>query len=82
MKSSAAGTAVRWLAPFLAVAAVVATALSPVQAPQIQLASEANPLVGKPFYVDPISKAMRNTVCRGSRTGWGLNIRCSFYGHP
>jgi endoglucanase len=59
VKSSAAGTAVRWLAPFLAVAAVVATALSPVQAPQIQLASEANPLVGKPFYVDPISKAMR-----------------------
>ena len=49
----------RWLAPFLAVAAVVATALSPVHAPQIQLASEANPLVGKPFYVDPISKAMR-----------------------
>ncbi len=45
--------------PFLAVAAVVATALSPVQAPQIQLASEANPLAGKPFYVDPISKAMR-----------------------
>ena len=49
----------RWLAPFLAVAAVVATALSPVQAPRIQLASEANPLAGKPFYVDPISKAMR-----------------------
>ncbi|KAA0113890.1 1,4-beta-glucanase [Mycolicibacterium sp. P9-22] len=59
MTSSAAGTAVRWLAPFLAVAAVVATALSPVQAPRIQLASEANPLAGKPFYVDPISKAMR-----------------------
>nr|WP_264057689.1 glycoside hydrolase family 6 protein [Mycolicibacterium frederiksbergense] len=59
VKSSVAGTAARWLAPFLAVAAVVAGVASPVQAPQIQLASEANPLVGKPFYVDPISKAMR-----------------------
>ena len=61
--SSAAGTAARWLAPFLAVAAVaglgVTPAPTPDSAPEIRLAGEANPLAGKPFYVDPISKAMR-----------------------
>lgn len=59
MKSSAAGTTARWLAPFFAVAAIAGIALSPGHEPQVRLASEANPLAGKPFYVDPISKAMR-----------------------
>jgi endoglucanase len=61
VKSSAAGTAARWLAPFLAVAAIAGVGLSAPseQAPAVRLVSDANPLAGKPFYVDPISKAMR-----------------------
>ena len=47
----------------MAVAAVAATVCSvqPMQsgpAPAVRLASESNPLAGKPFYVDPISVAM------------------------
>ncbi|TQK29630.1 glycoside hydrolase family 6 protein [Arthrobacter sp. SLBN-53] len=60
--SSAAGTVARWLAPFFAIAAIAAVAgvgLPVVPTPQVRLASEANPLAGRPFYVDPISKAMR-----------------------
>ena len=61
--SSAAGAIARWISPFLAVASVVAIGCSvyPMQvnpAPAVRLASEANPLAGMPFYVDPISKAM------------------------
>jgi len=63
VKFSAAGAAVRWLAPIVAsttaLAAVAGFAASPSPAPQIRLAGEANPLAGSPFYVDPISKAMR-----------------------
>ena len=60
--SSAAGAVARWIAPFLAVAAVAGMGLSadPVQvgpAPAVRLASEANPLAGLPFYVNPASKA-------------------------
>ena len=61
---SAAGAVARWIAPFLTVAAVACTGLSadPVQvgpAPAVRLASEANPLTGMPFYVNPASAAMR-----------------------
>jgi endoglucanase len=60
--SSAAGAVARWIVPFLAVASVVAMGLSaqPVQvgdAPAVHLASDANPLAGWPFYVNPASKA-------------------------
>ncbi len=62
--SSAGGTVARWISPFLAVAAVAGMGGSadPVQvdpAPAIRLVSEANPLVGRPFYVNPDSKGMR-----------------------
>jgi endoglucanase len=59
--SSAANAVARWIAPFLTVAAVVGFGMSadPVQAPYVRLASEANPLIGPPFYVNPASKAMR-----------------------
>lgn len=62
--SFAAGTAARWLAPFLTAAAVagVGALAEPVNldpAPAVQLVSDANPLIGRPFYVNPASKAMR-----------------------
>ena len=61
--SSAASTVARWIAPFLTVAAVTSIGLSadPVQvgtAPSVRLASDDNPLAGRPFYVDPSSAAM------------------------
>jgi endoglucanase len=57
--SSAASAVARWIAPFLTVAAVAATALviGPVQAPAVRLAADANPLAGAAFYVNPASKA-------------------------
>ena len=62
--SSAAGAVVRWFVPFLTVAAVVGIGLftGPMQvtpAPTVRLVSEANPLDGQNFYVNPDSKAMR-----------------------
>lgn len=62
MISSAAGAVARWISPFLAVATVVGIGYSavPVQtgpAPDVRLASDANPLAGLPFYVNPRSKA-------------------------
>jgi endoglucanase len=62
--SSAGGAVARWIAPFLTVAAVAGvgvTAVSePIAAgPAVRLASDANPLVGRPFYVNPDSKGMR-----------------------
>jgi endoglucanase len=62
--SSAAGAAARWIVPFLTIAAIAATGLvsGPVQAgsgPAVRLASDANPLAGAPFYVNPTSAAMR-----------------------
>lgn len=57
--SSASSAVARWIAPFLTVAAVAATALviGPVQTPAVRLAADANPLAGLPFYVNPASKA-------------------------
>ncbi|MBU8807445.1 glycoside hydrolase family 6 protein [Mycolicibacterium goodii] len=62
MKSSAAGKATRWIAPFLAVAALAgagALAEPAGVAVEVRLTSDGNPLAGQTFYVDPNSKAMR-----------------------
>jgi len=64
VKSFPARAVARWITPFLAVAAVAGfvSSAQPVQsgpAPAVRLASEANPLVGRPFYVNPASKARR-----------------------
>lgn len=53
----------RWISPLSTLAAVacvgaVVASTAPA-APQIRLADDANPLAGRPFYVDPISAAMR-----------------------
>lgn len=60
MISSAVGAVARWIVPCLAFAAVVAfgSSVIAVQTPSLRLTDEANPLTGRPFYVDPISKAM------------------------
>ncbi|WP_156613657.1 MULTISPECIES: glycoside hydrolase family 6 protein [unclassified Mycobacterium] len=58
MMSSAAAAVARWIAPLLTVAAVV-LGLHAGPAPLVRLASEANPLAGAPFYVNPDSVAMR-----------------------
>lgn len=60
--SSVAGAVARLMSPVLAVAAVagvglVTDSLQGAPAPPLRLVSEENPLAGKPFYVDPISKA-------------------------
>lgn len=57
--SSALGVLARWAGPFLAVAAVVGGGLQHVGSPAVRLVDESNPLAGKPFYVDPISAAVR-----------------------
>ncbi len=62
--SSAIDAVVRWISPFLAVAAVagmglVATPVEVGPAPAVRLASDANPLAGVSFYVNPDSAAMR-----------------------
>ncbi|WP_371287057.1 glycoside hydrolase family 6 protein [Mycobacterium sp. PS03-16] len=54
----------RWSAPVLAAAAVAGLGVAAVPdqvgpAPAVQLASDANPLVGRPFYVNPASKGKR-----------------------
>lgn len=61
---SAAGAVARWIAPVLTVAAVAGvgavaapTAVGPT--PSVRLAADGNPLVGRPFYVNPNSKGMR-----------------------
>jgi endoglucanase len=61
---SAASAAARWIAPFLTIAAAFSVGLvaAPVHespAPAVRLVSDANPLDGKAFYVNPSSKAMR-----------------------
>ncbi len=55
--SSAANAVARWFTPFLTAAAVVSLGLA--AAPEVHLASDANPLAGAPFYVNPTSAAMR-----------------------
>ncbi|MCZ8380147.1 glycoside hydrolase family 6 protein [Mycobacterium sp. CPCC 205372] len=62
--SSAVGALARWFTPFLAVAAVAGMALVADPAPvgpalAVRLVSDANPLGGKAFYVNPASKARR-----------------------
>jgi endoglucanase len=54
----------RWLSPVVAAAAVasgvtVAAVPDGAVSAEVWLATEANPLVGRPFYVDPNSKAAR-----------------------
>lgn len=58
MISSALGVLARWAGPFLAFAAI-AGGVQPVESPAVRLVDESNPLAGKPFYVDPISAAVR-----------------------
>ncbi|WP_178358252.1 glycoside hydrolase family 6 protein [Mycolicibacterium hippocampi] len=62
--SSIAGAVARWVAPVMTVAVVVgmgvaAAPLHTGSGPAVRLASEANPLVGLPFYVNPNSKGTR-----------------------
>ncbi|AKS31470.1 glycoside hydrolase family 6 protein [Mycolicibacterium goodii] len=64
MKSSAARTATRWIAPLFAVTALagagaLAQPVHPGAVIEVHLASDGNPLAGQTFYVDPNSKAMR-----------------------
>jgi endoglucanase len=71
MVFSAVGALARVIAPFAAVAAVVAQfpsapAVRPPSGPAVRLVDESNPLAGKPFYVDPISLAMRAAKSTGS----------------
>lgn len=61
--SSAIGSVARWIVPLLGVAAVasigvIADPVRVVRAPALILVDAANPLAGKPFYVDPASAAM------------------------
>ncbi|WP_326548610.1 glycoside hydrolase family 6 protein [Mycolicibacterium sp. ND9-15] len=58
MMFSVAGAAARRIAPLLTVAALT-LGLNAGPVPAVRLASEANPLVGAPFYVNPDSVAMR-----------------------
>lgn len=54
--------AARWTGPLSALAALACVAVlvgATQSAPRIQLVDESNPLAGRPFYVDPISAAMR-----------------------
>ncbi|OBB75949.1 glycoside hydrolase family 6 protein [Mycobacterium sp. 852014-52144_SCH5372336] len=62
--SSAVRAVSRMTAPVLTLVVVASAGLlagpvSPGPAPTVRLASEGNPLAGKPFYVNPTSKAMR-----------------------
>ncbi|MCH9667985.1 MAG: glycoside hydrolase family 6 protein [Actinomycetia bacterium] len=64
--SSAAGAVTRWIAPLFALTAVAGLGFlgDPAQVPtgpSVRLASDANPLAGQSFYVDPNSKGMRAT---------------------
>lgn len=62
--SSVLGAVARSVAPLAAVATLVGSglAVAPVNVgapPTVRLVDESNPLAGRPFYVDPISNAMR-----------------------
>jgi endoglucanase len=61
--SSFVGAVARWAAHLLPAVVVAALGFSavlvqPEPAPAVRLVSDANPLAGRPFYVDPISRAM------------------------
>lgn len=58
MTFSLVGAAARWTTRLLPVAVVAALGLSTVS-PEVRLVDDSNPLAGRPFYVDPISAAMR-----------------------
>ena len=69
MVFSAVGAITRGIARLLPVAAVAVLGHSLVQStplPAVRLVDEADPLAGKPFYVDPISSAMRAAQNGGS----------------
>ena len=62
--SSAAQAVARWITPLLTLAVVAGVGLAPTPAqpgadPAVRLASVGNPLVGRPFYVNPNSKGTR-----------------------
>ncbi|BBY90727.1 glucanase [Mycobacterium gallinarum] len=60
MMSSAANAAARFFVLVVATVAGIGLLADPVsQTPSVRLASDANPLVGAPFYVNPNSAAMR-----------------------
>ncbi|BBY44848.1 1,4-beta-glucanase [Mycolicibacterium celeriflavum] len=61
MLNSPARALARWLTPVLTAVVVGAglVAIPTGSAPAVRLASEANPLAGTPFYVNPASAAMR-----------------------
>lgn len=60
---SSISAAARSVVPLLAVATVVGAGVSTgpahLDSPAMRLVDESNPLAGRPFYVDPISNAMR-----------------------
>lgn len=73
MVFSALGRLARWIVPAAAVAAVAVhlpvTHLPATRLPAgtaVRLVDESNPLAGRPFYVDPISQAMRAAKGSGS----------------
>lgn len=68
MVFSALGGFTRWLAPVAAVAALAAylPAAGLPATHSVRLVDESNPLAGRPFYVDPISQAMRAAKGSGS----------------
>jgi hypothetical protein len=67
MVFSVVGALARVIAPVAAVAALVAQVPTQLPAtPAVRLVDESNPLAGKPFYVDPISLAMRAAKSTGS----------------
>ncbi|MGV0838380.1 glycoside hydrolase family 6 protein [Mycolicibacterium thermoresistibile] len=70
MISSAADAAARWIVALLGavVAAGVVFVTAPAgTAPTVRLVSDANPLAGQTFYVDPASKGMRAAQSNPSR---------------
>lgn len=62
--TSTVGALARWVRPFslVAVIACIGALIGPIhdeRALQVRLTDDSNPLAGRPFYVDPISAAMR-----------------------
>lgn len=67
--SSAANAAARFFVLVVATVAGIGLLADPVsQTPSVRLASDANPLVGAPFYVNPNSAAMRAANAAEPRT--------------
>ncbi len=53
------GALARWAGPLAAVAALLGAGVQLAGSPAVRLVDDSNPLAGKPFYVDPISAAVR-----------------------